>query len=187
VLLCPKALGPPGQAALVTFSLLVLGATIGGAVGARIEHPGHLLVVAVVSFLVDTFSVFHRRGPTATLIAARPQVLNLLALPWPLLGTEEIAPLLGLGDVIFIALYFSAARRHGLSRPRTALALLLALLLSMASVMLWQRPIPALAPMGISILLAHPPARKLPLAERQRGYPLLAALTLGWLLTWIWR
>ena len=106
-------------AVAVTGALLTAGAAIGGAVGGRIEHPGHLLVVVVLSLLVDSFSVFHTAGPTAAVVA-RPELIAVLALPWPRFGTSEFLPVLGVGDVVFAALYMSTARQFGLPRLRTA-------------------------------------------------------------------
>src|SRR5690606_16553929 len=76
-------------AMVVTTCLLGAGTLIGAKVGQAIERPGHLLVVAIVSALVDAFSVLHPRGPTAQIIESESAVA-VLVLPWPLLGTSRI-------------------------------------------------------------------------------------------------
>lgn len=174
----------PLGAVAVTAILLFAGAVVGGTVGGRIEHPGHLLVVAVVSFLVDTFSVYHPAGPTAAVVA-QPRALAVLALPWPMLGTEEIAPILGVGDVVFAALYLSASRRHGLGMGKTVVAVALGLAVTMCAVILSGVPIPALVGMGLAVLIVHPRARKLPAADRKKGRIILAVLALIWVLVWV--
>jgi len=178
--------GEPVPAALVTASLLVGGATLGAAVGGRVEHPGHLLVVAEVSLLVDAFSVFHTFGPAAA-AASRPEVIALVALPWPVLGTSHVVPVLGVGDVIFAGLYMAASRRHGLGRLRTALALEIGLLVTGVAVLLTEMPIPALPAMGAAVLVAHPKARKLPPQDRHKGWIVIAVLTGLWLASWLFR
>jgi hypothetical protein len=166
-------------AALVTISLLLGGTCLGAVVGGRIEHPGHLLVVAIVFTLADSFSVFHEAGPTAAIVASET-MLPLVALPWPQLGAETptIAPLLGVGDVVAAALFAAVARRHGLSLGRTAVALFVGLELAMALVVTMARPIPALPTMALAILVAHPEARRLRPADRRQALLGLAVLAL---------
>jgi len=174
----------PLGAVAVTAILLFAGGAVGGTVGGRIEHAGHLLVVAVVSLLVDTFSVYHPAGPTAAVVA-QPKALAVLALPWPMLGTEEIVPVLGVGDIVFAALYLSASRRHGLGLRRTTVAVALGLVVTMAAVIISGFPIPALVAMGLAVLIAHPEARKLPPKDRKKGRIILGALALIWILVWL--
>lgn len=172
------------EAMIVTMALLVAGSVVGGAVGGRIEHPGHLLAVVVVSLLVDTFSVFHSAGPTAAIVR-RPAVIAVLALPWPVFGTTIFAPVLGVGDVIFAALYFAAARRFELGRWRTAVALAIGLLATMVGVMVTGMPLPALVGMGAAMLLAHPKARRLPRKDRKKALLVIGVLALLWVLLWL--
>ncbi|MEQ8458114.1 MAG: hypothetical protein RLO52_45480 [Sandaracinaceae bacterium] len=163
-------------AALVTLSLLALGTSAGGVVGHAIDRPGHLLVVAIVSAAVDALSVLHPSGPTAQIIESDAAV-GVLILPWPILGTRNIDPVLGVGDVAFAAIYLSAARRHGLSIRRTLIALSLALAGTLVAVFVTGRGIPALPFFGAAMLAAHPEARRLP--EEDRAKALVGLLALG--------
>jgi hypothetical protein len=171
-------------AVVVTFALLAGGAMVGGAVGGRIEHPGHLLAVVVVSLIVDSFSVFHSAGPTAAVVE-RPQLIAVLALPFPVLGTELIAPVLGVGDVVFAALYMTASRRFSLGSLRTALAIAAGLLLTMAGVALLQLPLPALVGMGVAVLVVHPRARRLPRKDRLKAGIIMGGLLVLWLVLFL--
>jgi hypothetical protein len=169
----------------VTAALLLGGSLVGACVGRAVEHPGQLLFVAVVSSAADIFSVFHPKGPSGA-IAESEAALSLLALPWPLLGTGELAPFLGVGDVIFTALYVGAARKHGLSLPRTTLALALAYMLTMLAVLLLETVVPALPLLGLAMVLAHPEARLPAERDRVRGFVVMAlvvttVLALFWL------
>lgn len=69
-------------AAVVTCALLLGASCVGSVVAGGVEDPGHLLIVAVVFTLVDTFSVFHQVGPTAAIVE-NETLISLVALPWP--------------------------------------------------------------------------------------------------------
>lgn len=158
-------LGILGSAAVIV-ALLASGSVSGSVLGARIAHPGHLSVVAVVSSLADVWSVLGSSGPTATIVTNAP-LLSVLALPFPMLGTSDIEPLLGLGDIVFVALYLTASERFGLEKKRTILALSVAFALTALFVIVLARPIPALPFLGLAILVAHPEARLPPSSERR--------------------
>ena len=155
-------------AMLVTACLLLFGTLTGAVVGNAIEVPGHLVVVAVVSALVDTFSVLHPSGPTAQLIEIEAAI-DLLLLPWPMLGTSDIQPVLGVGDIVFVAIYTSASRRHELSMRRTVAALAVGLAVTLAVVIATGSGTPALPFLGGAFVLAHPSARALPKQDRKKA------------------
>lgn len=178
VALAGPALPTIAAAASVTLALLLAGTLVGAVVGRAIEHPGHLVVVAIVSALVDAYSVLHPSGPTAQLVQIETAV-DVLILPWPILGTARIEPVLGVGDVAFAAIYAVASRRHGLSMRRTLLALAAALAVTLAVVMSTGIGIPALPFLGAAIAIAHPEARRIPAKDRRKalvGIGLLAAV-----------
>ncbi|MDD9970599.1 MAG: hypothetical protein OXR73_30460, partial [Myxococcales bacterium] len=145
-------------AAVVMWCLLLLGVAVGTFVGARVERPGHLLFVALVSSLADIVSVYHPQGVSHAIIESET-ALSLLALSFPMLGTDAIEPLLGVGDLVFVALYLTASRVHQLSLRRTLAALSLGLAVTAASVVVLEMALPALPFLGLSILIALPAAR----------------------------
>lgn len=174
------ATSPPGPddaglAICVLFGLLVLGTGLGALIGRRIQHPSHLLFVALVSSVADILSVT-QPGGISRAIAEQPRVLALLALPWPLLGTEQIAPFLGVSDVVFASLYLHASRVHVLPALRSVAALFVGFALSAALVLLFERPIPVLPLLGASFVLAQPRARAASPEDLRRGVWVLAAL-----------
>ncbi len=164
-------------AAIVTAALLGAGTLAGGVVGSRIDHAGHLVVVAIVSGVVDTFSVLHPSGPTAQLVQ-NDTAISLLVLPWPILGSERIEPLLGVGDITFAALYLAAARRHRLPVSRTLVALALGLAATLATVLLTGIGVPALPFLGLAVVLAHPEARRIPPTDRPKALVGIATVIL---------
>ncbi|HEX7477542.1 MAG TPA: hypothetical protein VF331_07025 [Polyangiales bacterium] len=167
-----------GASFSVLLALLAAGSVLGALVGSGIEHPGHLLFVALVSALADTFSVTQPEGPSAAIVQA-PQVLALLALPWPMLGTGQITPFLGVGDVLFTSLYVAAARTHALPARRTLLALAAAYFATMAAVLATALPIPALPFLGFAMLIAHPASRLPPVRDRRRGFAVVCVMVLA--------
>lgn len=167
---------PDLEMAVAVTACLLLGCTLlGSIVGSAIEHAGHLVFVAIVSAAADVFSVFHPSGPSAAIVQSET-ALSVLALPWPMLGTAAIEPLLGAGDVVFTALYVASARRHGLAMGRTLLALTAAFAMTMVCVIVLEVAVPALPFLGLAMVAAHPEARRPPLRDRNRGYAMAAAV-----------
>jgi hypothetical protein len=179
---CAMLLGaymPPSvsAAACVLVGLLVIGTGLGAVIGRRIQDPSHLLFVALVSGIADTLSV-SQPGGISKAIAEEPRALALLALPWPMLGTDDVAPLLGVSDVVFASLYLHASRTHVLPVLRSVLALFAGFAATAGLVLLLQRPIPVLPLLGASIVLAQPRARAASAQDLRRGAWVLAALAL---------
>lgn len=166
----------PGLPALsVLLSLLLLGSQLGAMIGRRIQDPAHLLFVALVSGVADSMSVLTPGGISKT-ISEEPAALALLALPWPLLGTAEVAPFLGVSDVVFASLYIQATRVHGLPVRRTLFALAFGFAATALLVVFTERTIPVLPVLGVSILAAQPRARDASAQDLRRGAWVLAAL-----------
>jgi len=163
-------------AAAVTVALLAGGTLAGAVVGRAIDDPGHLLVVAGVSALVDVYSVLHPTGPTAQLIEIEAAV-NVLLLPWPILGTDVIAPVLGVGDIAFCGIYAVTTRQHGLPMGPTIAGLAVGLAATLVIVLVTGAGTPALPFMGAGVLLAQPRARALPREDRRKAALGMIALT----------
>ena len=175
-----SSVGPLGIAAagLVLASLLVAGNVVGAVLGGRVQAAGHLSVVAVVSSLADVWSVTAPEGPSGAVAASVP-LLSVLALPFPMLGTDAIEPLLGVGDVVFVSLYLAVSRRFSLGVGRTAVALGLGLAATALLVVALERALPALPALGLAVLVAHPEARLPPPSERrQAGWALAVFVAL---------
>jgi hypothetical protein len=174
----PLVSGAIVSAGIVLALLLVCGTAAGAAIGARIEHPGHLLPVAVVSSFADLVSVSTPGAPSDA-IAHTPAALSVLAISWPMPGTHDAVPILGVGDVVVAALYVAATRKHGLAIPRTLLALGVGLALTAIVVAATALPIPALPFLGAAVVVAHPEARRLPPKDRRTAAIGLALVVLA--------
>ncbi|MFO0616436.1 MAG: hypothetical protein U0414_27840 [Polyangiaceae bacterium] len=146
--------------------LLVAGAWgIGGAIGARVEHAGHMLPAACVAAAADLASVLHPAGPSHA-IASSERALSVVALNVPLPGGIA-APVLGVGDLVFAAIAFGVATRHGVSVVRPLLGIALGASASIALAAVLERPIPALVAMGAFAVLLTPAFRSVRRADRK--------------------
>ena len=75
------------------------------------EAVSWVVLVALLIVPVDIFSV--ARGPTKVIVEEKPQVFDALSIAYPIPGEHNSAEL-GLPDVLFFALFLSAAERFGL-------------------------------------------------------------------------
>lgn len=155
-----------GAAMLTAAALLFGGTLLGAVIGGQIEHPGHLSLVAFVSAFADLSSVMSKGGVTAAIVENKP-VLALLAISWPVPGTDAIAPVLGVGDVVMAALYLSAVRRHGLGVGRTLAALGAAFFALFVVLFVGERALPALPFFSLAVLAAHPSVLRIRPEERR--------------------
>jgi hypothetical protein len=172
--------GPPSgsfaAAAAVFVGILAAGTWLGAFLGGEIEHPGHLLPVAVASALADAASVLAPSGPTARVLSDHPDVLAVVALPWSF-GDRAFVPVLGVGDVLMTGLYLAACRKHGLPVARAVAALAVAYAALLVALFLAARPLPALPALGLAVVLAFPEARRLPAPDRTKAWVAMVALT----------
>lgn len=163
-------LPPLAFACIVLAALMGAGALVGGAVGSQVEHAGYLVLIGWIAAVVDFGSVLAPSGPTAQLIESGEAVLPLVALSWPMPGTGELAPVLGVGDVTMSALLVQAARATRLSVPRALLGLTLGFVLTFTLLVFFRRPLPALPMLGAGVVLALAPASlRVPEEDRVKG------------------
>ncbi len=166
----------PGVAAFVMIgtALMTIGHGIGGMIGSRIQHPGHLLPACVVAASFDIASVIHPQGPSHALVSSE-HALPWLTLSFPVFGARAFSPNVGIGDVVFAALLLGAAARHGLSRPRFVALITAGLIIAGQLAALLQQAIPALPIIGICIVVGVAPARIMRRKERRVAFWFMAA------------
>lgn len=148
-------------------AVLSVGGALGVAVGRNIGHPGHLLAVALASSAADIWSVHAPEGITHAIVTARDVSLQrAVTLSAAIVPDRVPQPAIGVGDVIFVALYLSACAPHGLSRRRMLVAVCAGLALAGAATFALERPMPALPFLGAMVVLLEPRARKIPRHDR---------------------
>jgi hypothetical protein len=166
--------GPVLAAVLVNLGLVAGAHAAGGSIGRRVAHPGHLLPACAVAAAADLASVVHPLGPSHA-IAGSEKALSLLAIRLTVPGTHAVAPVLGVGDLVFLALVFGAAVAHGLSLVRVAGAAACGIALAGVFAALLEREIPALVPIGAAIVAGVPATRHLRREDRRTATFAIAA------------
>jgi hypothetical protein len=167
-------------AALATLLLLILGSSLGASLGRRIAVSGHVLAVALISALVDAWSVLDPRGPSAQVaeaVLAEPARVSALVLSFPAIGATTPMPLFGVGDVFFAGLYAAALHKHGVSPSRTRRALFFGLIAGMLATLVVARALPLLPFLGAAVLCTD--RRLSSLDARDRRTVLLGVGLLG--------
>lgn len=117
--------------AAVPGALLKLGAVaaVGFLFASLFESVVWVAGIAVVVPWIDAWSVW--RGPTKHLVTQRRELFSTFSVPFPIPG-EHAAAALGLPDVLFFAVFLSAAARWGLRTHLTWLGMVASLGLTMA-------------------------------------------------------
>lgn len=139
---------------------LPAAAALGGAaLGRRFGHPNTLLAAAGFAAFFDVVMV--TMGTVAVALQHAPQVVSAVSVggpigipggrALPLLSTVTIGP----ADVLFIAIFLAGVARLELERRATFIALYVLLLAALAVAQLTPLPVPALAPMGLAVVLAN--------------------------------
>jgi hypothetical protein len=143
----------------VDTALVVVATALGASIGSRVQDPGHLLPAGAVAAAADVVSVSASWGPSHA-IASSERALATLAVSFPVPGTWAVAPALGVGDLIFVALLLGAARAHALPYARVALLSGLGVLLAGFGSAAVGAPVPALPTVVVVVLLGVPGARR---------------------------
>ncbi len=146
--------------------IMLVACSVGTQVGARVESPGHILPVALLSAAVDLWSVTAASGPTHAIVQT-PVLLRLLTVMAAVPPSRVPEPQIGFGDVVFTALYMAISERFGLSLRRTSGAIFAGILMAGLAAALLDAPVPALPALGLMMVLAHPEARRVPRADRK--------------------
>jgi hypothetical protein len=168
------SLRPEVAVVLVNLALASIGHAAGSSIGRRVAYPGHLLPACAVAAAADLASVVHPSGPSHAL-ARSERALSLLAIGFPLPGEHAVVPVLGLGDLVFMALVFGVVGAHRLSWPRAALAAALGLGLAGGLSAALRAAVPALMTIGAAVVAAVPEARKIRPEDRRTTVLAIAA------------
>ncbi|MES1178479.1 MAG: hypothetical protein ABUL62_29425 [Myxococcales bacterium] len=150
---------------LVDGALVALAWALGSSLGRRVQHASHLFPACVVAACADLVSLLSPEGPSHA-IAASDRALSVLTVGFPVPGGDAISPALGVGDLLFIALVFGVARRHGLPYARCLGLCLLGTALAGAASARFGVAVPALVPIALAVVLGLPVIRELRPADR---------------------
>jgi hypothetical protein len=168
---------PPGSGLLpVDTALVCLSWALGTSLGRRVQHPAHLLPACVVAASADLVSLLSPEGPSHA-IAQSDRALSVLAVWFPVPGSPAVAPALGIGDLLFMALILGVARAHGLPYIRSVVACVIGTALAGLAAACLGVAVPALVPIAASVIVGLPVIRRLRKADRSAA--LLSMLIAG--------
>jgi hypothetical protein len=156
---------PPALVPLQVFGITALAHAGGDFIGRRIQHPGHVLPATWVAAAADVASVFAPQGPTGA-IARSEEALPLFAIAGGVPGTAAVTFVLGVGDLVMLALVAAAAAKFGVSLVRVAVAAFVAFAVAIAASAVWATPVPALVPFAVFVPLFAAPLRRVDPKDR---------------------
>ena len=139
----------------------------------QVRQPAHLLPALALAAAVDTLSVLSPSGVSHAVVESE-RAISLLVLAAPVPGTDAITFVLGVGDLIVLALVLATVARFQLSHVRAGVALLAGVALALAASAVWQRAVPALVTIALTVALAFPELRR-PRANEARLTGLVVA------------
>ncbi|HKO50341.1 MAG TPA: hypothetical protein VJV79_21610 [Polyangiaceae bacterium] len=166
---------PPSAVATLLVVVLVDGAQVslswalGCSLGRRVQHPAHLFPACVVAAGADIVSLFSPEGPTHAIVESE-RALSVLAVWFPVPGSSAVAPALGVGDLLFMALAFGVARAHRLPYLRCVVACAAGTALAGVAAAWSGLAIPALLPIAAALVLALPTIRQLRRSDRKAAH-----------------
>lgn len=151
---------------IVDAALVALAWALGSSLGRRVQHASHLFPACVVAACADLISLLSPEGPSNA-IAQSDRALSVLAVGFPVPGTRAVAPALGVGDLLFIALVFGVSWTHRLPYLRSVVLCLLGTALAGVAAGALSMAVPALVPIAAAIVLGLPMIRELRRADRR--------------------
>ena len=160
---------PIATVVLVDGALVCLSWALGCTLGRRVQHAAHLLPACVVAASADLVSLLSPEGPSHA-IAESERALSVLAVWFPVPGSSALAPALGVGDLLFMALVFGVARAHRLPYARCVVTCAVGTALAGVAAALTGLAVPALVPIAALLVLTLPAIRKLQRSDRRASH-----------------
>lgn len=144
----------PITAVVTDLALMFAATSIGYMVSFIIKEPGVILPVAICAAFVDFWNVI--LGPLGQIVEKHPEIVDKVTVHMPTFIPGLPMAMIGMGDVLFLALFFGALWRFSMN-VKGAFWLGFALLtFSIYLVMFTPIPaLPALVPMGIAIIASN--------------------------------
>lgn len=120
---------------IVTLSIIAGGFGLGSLIAAMVDSPRYVVPIGFVASLADIWSVLS--GPTKSIMESkhREYVMRHAFVSQPPSG-EQIQPIAGAADLVFVALFVCIAARLGLSVRRSMLGMFGGLAIGLAAAML---------------------------------------------------
>lgn len=153
----PMRFGLPSHALVLLLTgvanagMLFAAVGIGLIVAQGMREVNYLIMAAVVAALTDIVSVF--MGPTKHLITTN--AFDYMAFQWGILGLGDVSPIIGMGDFVFLALFFMGVRKFGWDARKTLWGMSCALACGLLATLYGPHALPALPFMAVALLVVH--------------------------------
>lgn len=141
-------------AVLMGAGLLLAGAALGARIGWEVQSASYLWPLVLVALGADIWSVTTPEGVTHQMMEdGLPPGVPFIILTVPVPGVG-LSPVLGIGDVLFTALFLGAVARLSLSLRRALLGLAVGFAICLGLLIALALPIPALPFLGLAGVIA---------------------------------
>ena len=137
---------------VIDIALLGIGCHIGKIVALGVSQRSYLVPLTLVASVTDLWSVWG--GPTHAIIQ-ETAYFNYFLISYPLLGTKQVLPTLGLGDITFLALYFALLPQYKLKVRATSWAIIGAFSFTFLLSLLAGKGLPAIPFISAAFLLVN--------------------------------
>jgi len=133
--------------------LMMTAGFLGCLAGLIIREPNIVLPIAMFAGLVDYWNV--SLGPLGHIVEEKPSLISAVTvhMPTPMPGVPMV--MIGMGDFVFLALFFSVLFRLGMNVKGSFWLGYVFLTISMWVVIFFQSAFPALLPMGVAVIGAN--------------------------------
>lgn len=139
--------------AMRDLSLMIFAASMGCIISFIIREPNIIIPVALFAAVVDYWGV--TAGPVSVVLAKRPAILDAVSVHMPVPIINAPGTLIGLGDFVFLGIFFSILYRFALNTKLSFWLGFAFLTVTMFIVTAVDVAIPALVPMGAAIIIAN--------------------------------
>lgn len=174
-LLAVVSVGSFGAVSLVVVdsALVALAWGLGASLGRRVQHASHLFPACVVAASADVISLLSPEGPSHA-IARDERALSLLAIGFPVPSSRAFAPVLGVGDLLFIAFVLGVVSVHGLGYGRALGCVVAGVAVAGFAAAVLGVAVPALVSIAAATILGMPSIRRLRSADRLAAHASMA-------------
>jgi hypothetical protein len=133
---------------------LTLGlSSLGCLLSLIIREPNVLLPVSIVAMPIDFVGAMTPVGFTNSMVKAHPNAVNKVMVHVPHLSGLSLENMIGPGDILFIAFFFTCINRMSMNLKGTLILMLILLSLTQFEVTVFGFPVGALIPMGIAVIV----------------------------------
>ncbi|MHB1457609.1 MAG: hypothetical protein ACYC0V_11910 [Armatimonadota bacterium] len=139
--------------AIRDMSLMIFAAALGCIISFIIKEPNIVVPVALFAAVVDYWGV--TSGPLSVVLAKRPAILDVVSVHMPVPIVNAPGTLIGLGDFVFLGIFFSILYRFALNTKLSFWLGYAFLTVTMFIVTAVDVAIPALVPIGAAIIIAN--------------------------------